>query len=217
MDDTLQKRMRRLPSVYFSELKLDAALISHLLKPLPSHHNRYSPGSEFKAFARSTEDIIVDQNTEMHEESLKSLKSLREIPVEVRGLKHLCDLIILGRGVFSDFSYPPYIEDVLLDLVRKMVEGHEDELPSINDVIQELEDVDLWNLHEHPPPGRSDGSVDCHQAFFRYAQRRLKSRVPRVEFRLKVLLGRLLFRTRKSEEDNDSQRGVFRQCTAVLR
>jgi hypothetical protein len=29
----------------------------------------------------------------------------------------LCDLVIRRRGVFSDFSYPPYIVDLLLDLV----------------------------------------------------------------------------------------------------
>jgi hypothetical protein len=35
----------------------------------------------------------------------------------------LCDLVIRNRGVFSDLSYPPYIADMLLDLVKKMVEG----------------------------------------------------------------------------------------------
>ncbi|KAI0276869.1 hypothetical protein BGY98DRAFT_983609, partial [Russula aff. rugulosa BPL654] len=44
----------------------------------------------------------------------------------------LCDLVIEGSGIFSDFSYPPYIVEMLLDLVGNM--------PHINDITQELED-----------------------------------------------------------------------------
>jgi hypothetical protein len=47
--------------------------------------------------------------------------------------------------VFSDFSYPPYIVDMLLDLVGKMVNGHGGEHSHINDVIQELKDENLLN------------------------------------------------------------------------
>jgi hypothetical protein len=57
----------------------------------------------------------------------------------------LCDLVIRGRGVFSDFFYPPYIVEMLLDLVEKMVEGHGGLNPHINEVIEELEDDDLRN------------------------------------------------------------------------
>ena len=57
----------------------------------------------------------------------------------------LCDLVIRGRGVFSDFSYPPYIVEMLLELVDRMVKGHGGKHPHINDVIQELEDVSLSN------------------------------------------------------------------------
>jgi hypothetical protein len=57
----------------------------------------------------------------------------------------LCDLVIRSRGVFSDFSYPPYIVEMLLDLVEKMVEGHRGLNPHINEVIEELEDENLWN------------------------------------------------------------------------
>jgi hypothetical protein len=55
----------------------------------------------------------------------------------------LCDLIIRDRGVFSNFSYPPYIVEMLMDLVRKMVEGHGGSHLHINEVIEELEDDDL--------------------------------------------------------------------------
>jgi hypothetical protein len=57
----------------------------------------------------------------------------------------LGDLVIRSRGVFSDFSNLPHIVDMLLDLVGKMVEGHGGEFPYINDVIQKLEDDNLWN------------------------------------------------------------------------
>ena len=167
---------------------------------------------------RRLRDIIEDRNTEMHEETLKSLESLREIPVALCGLNHpmkrqlwrlldlcdggglgftielffitlrqlssaslsdelkkdfftgtfkvitanwekskdsagtqgilldlLCDLVFRGRGVFSDFSYPSYIVDMLLDLVGKMVKGHGGNRPYINDIIRELEDDNLRN------------------------------------------------------------------------
>ena len=56
----------------------------------------------------------------------------------------LCDLVIRSRGVFSDFTYPPYLVKMLLDLVGKMVKGHGGSLPHVSDVIQELEDDNLW-------------------------------------------------------------------------
>jgi hypothetical protein len=57
----------------------------------------------------------------------------------------LCDLVIRSRGVFSDFSYPPYVVDMLLDLVGKMVEGHGGLHAHINEIIRELEDDRMWN------------------------------------------------------------------------
>jgi hypothetical protein len=58
-------------------------------------------------------------------------------------LNLLCDLVIRNRGVFSDFPYPPYIVGMFLALVKKMVEGHRDPNPHINDAKQELEDDSL--------------------------------------------------------------------------
>jgi hypothetical protein len=52
----------------------------------------------------------------------------------------VCDLVIQGRGVFSDIPYPAYIVDELLELVREMVDGHGGLDAHINDAVQELRD-----------------------------------------------------------------------------
>jgi uncharacterized protein DUF6535 len=57
----------------------------------------------------------------------------------------VCDLVIPGRGIFSDKRYPSYIVEMLLDLVGKMVEGHEGSLLHVNEVIAELENDGLQN------------------------------------------------------------------------
>ena len=59
-------------------------------------------------------------------------------------LNLVCDLIIKGRGVFSDLSYPEYIVEMLLELVRDMVESDEHDTiqPHINDALEEL-----WNVN----------------------------------------------------------------------
>jgi len=50
----------------------------------------------------------------------------------------VCDLVIQGRGVFSDIAYPTFIVDELLELVRKMVDGHGGLHAHINDAVEEL-------------------------------------------------------------------------------
>jgi len=59
----------------------------------------------------------------------------------------LCDLIIQGRGIFSDFRYPRYIVEMLLDLVGEMVEGlgQGGPHPHIDDLLYELMDGSLGN------------------------------------------------------------------------
>ena len=57
----------------------------------------------------------------------------------------LCDLVIGSRGAFSNYSYPPYIVENLLELVGNMVEGHEGFHAHIDDIIQELEEVNFRN------------------------------------------------------------------------
>jgi hypothetical protein len=222
MDGVTHKLTRCLPGVFFNEMKhAEPIMISKAfdfspveITPLPPQ--LIFPGQQIQrlcTFGRRLRDIIDGQNTEMHEETLKSLETLREIPVALRGVNSLmkrqlwrlqdlhdggglgftielffltlrqlsspselgdfytgtfkvitsnwekknstgtqrilldllCDLVIRSRGVFSNFPYPPYIVGMLLDLVGKMVEGHGDSQPHINEVIQELEDDNLWN------------------------------------------------------------------------
>jgi len=60
----------------------------------------------------------------------------------------LCDLIIQGRGIFSDSRYPRYIVKRLLDLVGEMVEGlglQRDRHRHIDDLLDELTDESLRN------------------------------------------------------------------------
>ncbi|KAH9061781.1 hypothetical protein EDB83DRAFT_2385932, partial [Lactarius deliciosus] len=77
-------------------------------------------------------------------------------------LNIICDLIIPGRGIFSDFSYPESITTMLLDTVRNILQGYvgpdEDvreavrEIESadpdvdIRDVIQEIDDVEPFRM-----------------------------------------------------------------------
>ena len=72
-------------------------------------------------------------------------KSKRSTGTQRILLDLLCDLVIRDRGVFSDFSYPPYIVKMLLDLVGKMIGGHRGLNPHIDEVIEELEDETLRN------------------------------------------------------------------------
>ena len=238
MDGATQKLMRRLPGVFFRELEpggttmIKGAFDFPFFDATPVPPQLIFLGQQIQSLCtlgRRLRDIIDDQNTEMHEETLKSLQSIRDIPVPVRGLNHLmkrqtwrlmdlheggglgftielfflavrqlsstsssselkkvfyagtfkvitsnwqksknsigtqgilldllCDLVIRSRGVFSknsdsDFSYPQDIVDMLLKLVEKMVKECGGEHPHINDVIEELEDENLWN--------RMDGSL----------------------------------------------------------
>jgi hypothetical protein len=224
MDGITHELMQRLPGVFFNRLKSAAPIMiseafdfpSVVITPVPPQ--LIFPGQQIQSLCtlgRRLRDIIEGQNTETHEETLKSLESLREIPISLYGLNHLlkrqlwrlldlrdgrglgftielfflvvrqlsymsssseleltkvfytgtfevitsnwekskwstgtqrilldllCDLVIQGRGVFSDFVYPHYIVEMLLVLVAKMVEGHGGLNPHINEVIEELED-----------------------------------------------------------------------------
>ena len=228
MDEITHGLMQRLPGVLFDKLKSAAPImISEAFdfysvgttNPIPSL--LILPGQQIQSLCtlgRRLRDIIEGQNSESHEETLKSLESLREVPLSLRGLNYLmkrqvwrlldlrdggglgftielffltvrqlsstsssselmevfypgtfeaitynwergkrsagtqrilidllCDLVIRGRGIFSDFTYPPNIVKMLLDLVGKIVEGHQGLDPFIDEVIEELEDDDLRN------------------------------------------------------------------------
>jgi len=86
-------------------------------------------------FYTGTFDVITS-NWEESKDSAGTQRILLDI---------LCDLVIRNRGVFSDFSYPRYMVDMLLDLVERMVKGHEGLHFHINEVLNELEDDDLRN------------------------------------------------------------------------
>jgi hypothetical protein len=49
-----------------------------------------------------------------------------------------CDLIVQGRGVFSDFPYPRYITDMLFQLIGDVLDGSTGS--HIDDALRELED-----------------------------------------------------------------------------
>jgi hypothetical protein len=229
MDGITHKLMQRLPGVFFNKLKSTAPIMISEAFDFPSVGTTsvppplIFPGQQIQSLCtlgRRLRDIIERENIERHEETLKSLESLREIPVSLRGLDYLMerqllrlldlrngrglgftvelfflalrqlelsstsssselkevyyagtlkaiksnwekskksvgtqrilldilrDLVIRNRGVFSDFSYPPYIVKMLLDLVGKMVEGQRGLNPHIDEVIEELEDENLRN------------------------------------------------------------------------
>jgi hypothetical protein len=233
MDGITHELMQRLPGVFFNKLKSAAPIMISEAFDFPSVGTTpvppplIFPGQQIQSLCtlgRGLRDIIEGQNTERHEETLKSLESLREIPFSSRGLNSLtkrqlwrlldlrdgrglgftielfflavrqleisstsssselkkvyytgtfeaitsdwkkrknsvgtqrilldllCDLVIRSRGVFSDFSYPPYIVKMLLDLVGKMVEGHEGFRAHIDDIILELEGVNFRNFKDN--------------------------------------------------------------------
>ena len=57
-------------------------------------------------------------------------------------LNILCDLIIKGRGVFSDFSYPEAITGMLVDMVSNMLREYTGPNEHIRDAVWEIENVD---------------------------------------------------------------------------
>jgi hypothetical protein len=65
-------------------------------------------------------------------------------------LNIICDLVIQGRGIFSDCKYPGYITTMLLELVGDMLRGYQGPHSHIDAALSEIEnltdcmDVDLW-------------------------------------------------------------------------
>ena len=95
-----------------------------------------SSSSELKeVFYTGTFDVITS-NWKKSKNSVGTQRILLDL---------LCDLIIQGRGIFSDFPYPRYIVEMLLDLVGKMVEGFGQRglHPHIDNLIDELMDDSL--------------------------------------------------------------------------
>ena len=102
-----------------------------------------------KVFYTGTFEVITS-NWERSKNSAGTQRILLDI---------LCDLVIQSRGVFSDFSYPTYIVDMLLDLVEKMVKGHRDLNPHIDEVIEELDDETLRNRMDNSLRDRAMAAI----------------------------------------------------------
>ena len=58
-------------------------------------------------------------------------------------LNIICDLIIEGRGVFSDYVYPESITSMLLGMVGNMLQGYAGPDGHIREALREIEDVDF--------------------------------------------------------------------------
>ncbi|KAF8489090.1 hypothetical protein F5888DRAFT_1809093 [Russula emetica] len=232
MDETTHKLMQRLPGVFFDKPKLARPFTISEAFDFPSVGTTrvppqlISPGRQIQSLCtlgRKLRNIIEEQdNTESHEETLKSL--LGSLPVSLRELNYLmkrqlwrlldlrdggglgftielffhvlrqlelsstsssselkknfytgtfkamtsdlencknsvgtqgilldllCDLVIRSRGAFSNFPYPPYIVEMLLELIGKMVKGYKGFHAHIDDIIQELEEVNFRNLMDN--------------------------------------------------------------------
>jgi len=95
-----------------------------------------------EAFYTGTFKVI----TSHWEESKESIGTQRIL------IDLICDLVVKKRGVFSDFPYPEYFVDELLDLVRRMVDGHRGPRSHIDEVVEEVRNVnttvgtlETWN------------------------------------------------------------------------
>ncbi|KAI0285734.1 hypothetical protein BC826DRAFT_972851 [Russula brevipes] len=86
------------------------------------------------------------------------MKSKDSIGTQRILLDLICDLVIQGHGVFSNFSYPEDVVDKLLKLVRKMTEGHNNP-PHISEVAQELLNVDPRNRRDPVLRGKALGAI----------------------------------------------------------
>jgi hypothetical protein len=98
MDEITHKLMRRLPGVFFNESNPARPIMISEVFDFPSGGTTpvppqlIPPGRQIQrlcTLGRKLRDIIEERNTESHEETLKSLESLRNIPVSVRGLNYL--------------------------------------------------------------------------------------------------------------------------------
>jgi hypothetical protein len=216
MDEVTHKLTRRLPGVFFDELRPSEASDLPSVQTTPIPPQLIFPGQQLQSIYILGQRLRDITNTEWDEETIKSLKYLREVPIPLRGLNYLmerqlwrlldlrdggglgftielfflalrqlssapdksssseleevfysgtfdviksnweksrnsagtqrilldllCDLIIQGRGIFSDFRYPPYIVGKLLDLVGKMAEGlgRRGPLPHIDELLYDL-------------------------------------------------------------------------------
>ncbi|KAH8989947.1 hypothetical protein EDB86DRAFT_3080714 [Lactarius hatsudake] len=60
-------------------------------------------------------------------------------------LNIICDLVIQSRGMFSDFSYPEYITNMLLELIGHVLRGNSGPDSHVDTAMQEIESVNSIN------------------------------------------------------------------------
>ena len=90
---------------------------------------------------------LHESNSVFYIGTFKIITSHWEESKDSLGTQHIllnivCDLIIQGRGVFSDFSYPEPITTMLLDMVGNMLRGYTGPDEHIRDAVREIENVD---------------------------------------------------------------------------
>ena len=102
MEEVTHKLTRRLPGVFFYELPPTAPKMISEASDLPSVQTTPSPippqlifpGQQLQSIyilGQRLRDITERENIEWGEESLKSLKYLREVPIPLRGLNYLME------------------------------------------------------------------------------------------------------------------------------
>ncbi len=83
-------------------------------------------------------------------------KNIEDLSGTQRILANLiCDLVIKGRGVFSNFSYPSCIVDMLFELVKSMAVTHGKPQPHINNAMEELRLVRNRNIMDRGLQGKA--------------------------------------------------------------
>ncbi|KAH9059228.1 hypothetical protein EDB87DRAFT_819810 [Lactarius vividus] len=80
-------------------------------------------------------------------------------------LNIVCDLVIQSRGMFSDFSYPKYITNMLLEMVGNILRGNSGPGSHIDDAMQEIGSANsincigfrdrAWNILEQTRSNRN--------------------------------------------------------------
>jgi hypothetical protein len=90
---------------------------------------------------------LHESNSVFYIGAFKAIMSRWEESKDSLGTQHvllniICDLIIKGRGVFSDFSYPDAVTTILVDVVGDMVRVYAGSDVHIRDAVREIENVD---------------------------------------------------------------------------
>ncbi|KAH9061799.1 hypothetical protein EDB83DRAFT_2315567 [Lactarius deliciosus] len=105
---------------------------------------------------------LDESNSVFYTGTFKMITSRWEESKESPGTHHvllniICDLIIPGRGIFSDYPFPESVTTMLLDVVRKMLQGYTGPDEHIRDAVREIESA---NPGEHILGGEKIGDAN---------------------------------------------------------